>query len=58
MTALWREAELAAAFGRLFRDPELMRSLGRAGRERVLKYYRLERTVDAYYRLYRKLTGL
>jgi glycosyltransferase involved in cell wall biosynthesis len=51
-------AALSAAFRRLFTDPALAARLGVAGRARALDRYRLDRTIDAYYALYRKLTGL
>jgi glycosyltransferase involved in cell wall biosynthesis len=45
-----RLAELAA-------DPELRASMGRAGRERVLPRYRVERLIDDIDSLYRELLG-
>src|SRR5207244_4349585 len=50
-------AGCADAFRRLFRDPELAAALGAAGRHRAQDRYRLERTVEQYYALYRRLTG-
>jgi glycosyltransferase involved in cell wall biosynthesis len=51
-------AALSAAFRRLFTDPALAARLGASGRARARDRYRLDRTVDAYYTLYRRLTGL
>lgn len=51
-------AACATAFRRLFADPGLATRLGAAGRERVQERYRLEQTVAAYHRLYRRLTGI
>lgn len=50
-------AGCAAALRRLFRDPDLAAKLGAAGRARALDRYRLDRTVEEYYRLYCRLTG-
>jgi glycosyltransferase involved in cell wall biosynthesis len=50
-------AGCAAAFRRLFQEPALAKSLGAAGRQRVLEGYRLEQTVDEYYQLYCRLMG-
>jgi glycosyltransferase involved in cell wall biosynthesis len=50
-------AGCAAAFRRLVREPGLADRLGAAGRARALERYRLDRTVDAYYRLYCRLAG-
>ena len=50
-------AGCAAAFRRLFRDPEWAASLGAAGRRRAHDRYRLERTIEEYDALYRRLTG-
>jgi glycosyltransferase involved in cell wall biosynthesis len=47
----------AAAFRRLFREPGLAARLGAAGRARARDRYRLDRTVEEYYRLYQQLTG-
>lgn len=47
----------AAGFRRLFREPGLAARLGAAGRARALDRYRLDRTVEEYYHLYRRLTG-
>lgn len=48
-------AGCAAAFRRMFHEPKLAARLGAAGRERVMERYRLDHTVEAYYRLYRRL---
>lgn len=48
----------AAAFKRLLADPALAKRLGDAGRIRVRDRYRLDRTVDDYFNLYHRLTGL
>jgi glycosyltransferase involved in cell wall biosynthesis len=50
-------AACAAAVRRLFREPDLAARLGAAGRARAAERYRLDRTVEAYYRLYAKLAG-
>jgi len=50
-------AAFAAAIRQLFDDPEFAAHLGASGRERVEAIYRLDRTVAAYHRLYRKLAG-
>jgi glycosyltransferase involved in cell wall biosynthesis len=46
---------IAAALLRLLGDPEARRRLGAAGRERVRQRYRLEQTVESYWRLYQSL---
>jgi len=50
-------AACAASLRRLFREPGLKERLGEAGRHRVLKHYRLDRTVEKYFELYRHLAG-
>lgn len=50
------EAE-AAALLRLLDDPALAAALGGAGRARVEERYQLERTIDSYFALYRRVTG-
>jgi glycosyltransferase involved in cell wall biosynthesis len=47
--------DLADRLARLARDPELRERMGRAGRERVLPRYAVERLVDDVDRLYRSL---
>jgi len=47
----------AAAFRQLFDEPDLADELGQAARERVHEYYRLDRTIASYYRLYQQLAG-
>ena len=47
----------AGAIRRVFRDPDLAARLGTAGRARAEERYQLGRTVDAYFELYRRLTG-
>jgi glycosyltransferase involved in cell wall biosynthesis len=47
--------ELAEALARLALDPELRARFGRAGRERVVPRYRVERLVDDVDALYRDL---
>ena len=47
--------ELADRLAQLARDPELRERMGRAGRERVLPRYAVERLVDDVDRLYRSL---
>lgn len=51
-------AALAGALRRLFADPGRMAELGSSGRRRVKTCYRLEQTIESYFRLYRSLTGL
>ena len=46
---------MAAALERLARDPQLAREMGRAGRERTLPRYRVERLIDDVDSLYRVL---
>jgi len=47
--------DLAARLAELARDPKLRERMGRAGRERVLPRYAVERLVDDVDRLYRSL---
>ena len=47
--------DLAKRLGQLARDPELRKRMGRAGRDRVLPRYAVERLVDDVDRLYRSL---
>jgi glycosyltransferase involved in cell wall biosynthesis len=47
--------ELAARLGQLARDPVLRERMGKAGRERALPRYAVERLVDDVDRLYRSL---
>jgi glycosyltransferase involved in cell wall biosynthesis len=47
--------DLADRLAQLARDPELRERMGRAGRERVLPRYAVERLVDDIDRLYRAL---
>jgi len=47
--------DLAARLAELARDPELRERMGRAGRERVLPRYAVDRLVDDVDRLYRSL---
>lgn len=47
----------AAAFRRLFQEPGLAERLGAAARIRAQKHYRLDRTVEQYYALYKRLSG-
>jgi glycosyltransferase involved in cell wall biosynthesis len=47
--------DLADRLAQLARDPELRERMGRAGRERVLPRYAVERLVDDVDRLYRSL---
>src|SRR5204862_429286 len=46
-----------AALRRLFREPQFAAKLGAAGRRRAEERYRLERAVERYDTLYRRLTG-
>jgi glycosyltransferase involved in cell wall biosynthesis len=48
---------LAARLAQLARDPALRERMGRAGRERVLPRYAVDRLVDDVDRLYRSLLG-
>lgn len=50
-------AGCAEAIQRIFLDNALARHCSLAARNRVLKHYRLESTVEAYHRLYRQLVG-
>ena len=47
--------DIADRLAQLARDPELRERMGRAGRERVLSRYAVNRLVDDVYRLYRAL---
>jgi glycosyltransferase involved in cell wall biosynthesis len=47
--------DIAARLAQLARDPELRERMGRAGRERVLPRYAVDRLVDDVDRLYREL---
>ncbi len=47
----------AAAFRRLFDEPTFAEQLGAAGQARTTEKYQLARTVENYYRLYRRLAG-
>jgi glycosyltransferase involved in cell wall biosynthesis len=49
--------DLADRLAELARDPQLRERMGRAGRERVLPRYAVERLVDDIDRLYRSLLG-
>jgi glycosyltransferase involved in cell wall biosynthesis len=51
-------AAVSAALRRMFADPGLAGRMGAAGRQRVRDRFRLDRTVAAYHRLYRRLTGI
>jgi len=46
---------LAAALRRVFGEPDAAHSWGRQARERMLRHYQLNQTIDAYHRLYRRL---
>ncbi len=48
-------AALTASVSRLLRDPELSRSMGRAGRFRVEAHFRIERTVNELEQIYEAL---
>jgi glycosyltransferase involved in cell wall biosynthesis len=50
-------AELGVAIATLLADPERARSLGAAGRERVVQHFSLERCAAAYVQLYRAATA-
>jgi glycosyltransferase involved in cell wall biosynthesis len=50
-------AAAAGALGRLLDDPPQRMTMGRAGRARVEERYLLQRTIDSYYNLYRRLAG-
>ncbi|HMO36622.1 MAG TPA: glycosyltransferase [Gemmatales bacterium] len=49
---------LAQAFQQLLQEPEQATTMGQRGRERVKEYYTLERTIQRYHMLYRKLAGV
>jgi glycosyltransferase involved in cell wall biosynthesis len=55
LTGVGEVDELAAALETLARDPGLREKMGRAGRERTLPRYRVERLVGDVDRLYREL---
>lgn len=46
---------VGVALGKLLDDPAAAAALGRSGRARVEERFRLERTIDAYFDLYRRL---
>ncbi len=50
-------AALTESVSRLLREPELSRSMGRAGRLRVEAHFRIERTVSELEGLYQELVG-
>lgn len=50
-------AAVARAILKLLADPGLASRLGTAGAARVRQHYRLERTIDRYFELYRSLCG-
>jgi glycosyltransferase involved in cell wall biosynthesis len=50
-------AACAEAIRSVMSDPELAVRLGTAARERAVERYQLDRTVEAYYRLYARLSG-
>ncbi len=51
-------AGCGAAFCKLLGSAELSKKLGDAARARAVERYRLENTINAYYDLYRKLSGI
>jgi glycosyltransferase involved in cell wall biosynthesis len=48
---------LARALGQLLDDPQSAREMGQAGRLRVEESFRLDRTLEAYLALYRRVLG-
>ncbi|HYH66609.1 MAG TPA: glycosyltransferase, partial [Urbifossiella sp.] len=50
-------AACAASLRRLFADAALAARLGAAARARAQQHYRLDRTVDEYFRVYCRLAG-
>ena len=50
-------AACADAMFKILSDPALGERMGAAGRERALEQFDLNRTIDRYYGLYRKLSG-
>lgn len=48
---------LAAAMARLWNDPELAKSMGKAAEQRYESHFRCEQMVDAYIQIYRELLG-
>lgn len=57
VTRLTDPADTARAILRLGRDPELRRAMGRAGRRRVERSYRLDQVRSAYLDLYRSMAN-
>jgi glycosyltransferase involved in cell wall biosynthesis len=55
LTRIGDVGELSAALEKLARDPALREEMGRAGRERTLPRYRVDRLVDDVDALYREL---
>jgi glycosyltransferase involved in cell wall biosynthesis len=57
VTRVGTASETAAALVRLARDPPLRRRLGRAGRKRVLGFYRRHEMIESYRGLYREMVS-
>jgi glycosyltransferase involved in cell wall biosynthesis len=55
VTRVGTPSDTAAALVRLARDPELRKRLGRAGRQRVLGFYRRASMIESYRDLYRAM---
>jgi glycosyltransferase involved in cell wall biosynthesis len=50
-------AALADAIARLLADPDLRRRMGRAGHQRVLEHFTIQRTAEGVQRVYDELLG-
>jgi len=57
VTRVGTASETAAALVRLARDPLLRRRFGRAGRKRVLGFYRRQDMIESYRGLYRDMVS-
>ncbi|MDZ4817755.1 MAG: glycosyltransferase [Planctomycetota bacterium] len=50
------DVQLSKALNELLSNPDLACKLGSAARQRVLEHFRIQDTIDQYYRLYEKLS--
>jgi glycosyltransferase involved in cell wall biosynthesis len=55
VTRVATPGDTASALVRFARDPQLRRSMGAAGRRRVLGFYRRQEMIDSYRNIYREL---